>query len=353
MELIVIGRDESHGNPFFKEITSYSRNAFKYCCWNDFTPKPEQVILFQWPELVFEWKEPTSNELNLFEEKVFNWKKSTKIIYLVHNEKRHLGMTPAYKKLYAIVENAADVMVHFGRFSHDFYKSKYPKRSHIIIPHPLYQDSFKRIPKNEARKLLNIPEDRVVLIAPGRIRHMEERKLILKAFKYFSFKRKTLLVPSMLRKEVRLDFKGRYILKKFFNINDFLEKKVNHSIPPLKYYSYDYNSPEQLSIYMSAADAVFIPRIDILNSGNLYLAFTYDLPVCGPAIGNLKEVLKYFGMPAFNPGNSRSLKKAMRQLENLLPDFINFDKNKMEQYKPENISRKWDNLFEDYETDKK
>ena len=289
MRVLIPGLREKIKNPFFEEISELSTNSFEYCHWSDIKPEKDDVILFQWPELIFEWEEPTSAELKELQEKIKSWKTNHKILYLVHNEKRHYGMTELFKTLYHIVETAADIFIHFGEYSESQYSNLYSDKKHCVIHHPLYENSFSIKNKNKSRKKLNIALDRTVLIAPGVIRNFEERGLLLKAFKAFPAKKKTLIAPAMKWKSTKLDFRGRTRLKRLVDIKKIVELKDNFFNPPKYYFGYSYSSPKELSIKISAADAVIIPRLDILNSGNFYLGLTFNKPIVGPSKGNLRE----------------------------------------------------------------
>ncbi len=347
MKVIIPGIKEQNANPFFEEIIRYSKFDFIYQTAAEITPGKNNPILFQWPELIFNWAEPTFNQLDELEIMIKEWKLKTKIIYLVHNERRHFGVTPQFERLYQIVESAADIMVHFGRYSQTKFSKKYPFKEHVIISHPLYFTSFQKTSKVAARKKINIPEDRVVLIAPGRIRNEQERSLLLKAFKYFPSKRKTLIAPFMIRKPSKVEFRGRHLLKKLFDIKKFIEKRGNDFKPPKYYVGYNFSKAEDLSLLMSAADAVIIPRIEILNSGNVFLALTFNLPVIGPAVGNVGEVLKDFNLPVFDPAYSGSIKMAIKELDkNCIQDAKNYNIKSLQKYTPKSIAKKWDALID-------
>lgn len=344
MEVIIIGPDEKNSNPFFKEIITFSKTNYSYCDWNSIESGFKGAILFQWPELIFHWEEPNTIQLDAFELKVKSLKGKNKIVYLVHNERRHFGMTPAYQRLYNIVEDCADIMVHLGEYSKSIFSQKFPDKTHVVIAHPLYANFFKPISKNEARLKLNISQDRKVLVVPGRIRNLEERKFILNAFKNFQFKDKTLIVPYMLKKEVEMEFRGRHLLKKIFDIKKYQEDKVNNFNPPQYYINYNFTLPEKLSLYMSAADAILIPRLNILNSGNLYLALTFRKPVLGPDVGNLSEYLDFFNLPKFDP-SSLNPSNSMKKLNDYISQGKKLDEEKLKSFNPEIIGGKWDDLF--------
>lgn len=180
-----------------------------------------------------------------------------------------------------------------GKHSLVEFKEKYPSISHQIIPHPLYENSFRIFDKQMAREKLNIPKNDFVMVAPGRIRKMEDRTLIVDAFKNLPVANKVLLVPHMLKKRIDLEFKGRTKLKKIIDIIRILEKLINYPTNKKHILGFSYTSFEDLSLHMSAADIVFIPRTTLLNSGNLFLGLTYQKVVVGPDVGNVK-VHNYF-----------------------------------------------------------
>ena len=57
-------------------------------------------------------------------------------------------------------------------------------------------------------------------------------------------------------------------------------------------------------------NSIVIPRVDSLNSGNVFLCFTFARQVIGPDIGNIGEVLKVTGNPVYVPEKISTLKDA-------------------------------------------
>ena len=122
-------------NPFFDGIVKYSTHSF---CNASLMADSQgySIILIHWPEILFNWKEPTEEQLSQLESQFAVWKEHTKVVYVVHNLKRHSGMTPNFKSLYQIVLANCDVMVHLGQYSLELFKRKYPAVTHKYIPHP-------------------------------------------------------------------------------------------------------------------------------------------------------------------------------------------------------------------------
>ena len=333
-------------NSFFDEISIHSKHTFVYGNYTEYN-ETYKIVLLQWPEQLFAWKEPTSLELINFEKSIKNWKNNSKIIHIAHNLERHFGMTPKFEKIYRIVQENCDVMVHFGDFSFNLFSEKYPDKLHKIINHPLYEKTFKVYDKKYAREKLNIKQDSVVIIAPGSIRNIEERQMILNSFKNIPTKNKVLIVPRMFWLNFQYEFKGRTLLKKVFDIKKVYETYINEKKykKPQYILGYKFLKNKELSLLMSAVDIVLIPRINILNSGNLFLGLTFKKIIIGPKVGNIEEVLDTFDFPKFNPKNPKSISDALIKGIDLLKTENKIYKNvSLSKYKPKAIAEKWDHL---------
>lgn len=333
-------------NPFFDEIMFHSKNTFVFDNYKNYNPS-FKVVLIHWPEQLFDWNEPTIENLVELKNEIKLWKKHAKIIYVVHNLERHYGMTPQYTALYNLIESNCSFMVHFGKYSCALFKFKFPSIVHKVIQHPLYKKSFEIYDKSYAREHLNIGKNEVVIIAPGSIRNIEERKMILKLFKNIPQKNKVLIVPRMYWVRFKHEFKGRALLKKVFDVKKIYETYINKKKYKNSQYKlgYQFLKNEELSLLMSAADIVFIPRIKILNSGNVFLGLTYKKIIVGPRVGNITEVLDMFEFPSFEPNNSKSIRKALNEA-------LKMDRSKEKCYnndsfKPIVIAKQWDDFLMD------
>lgn len=98
---------------------------------------------------------------------------------------------------------------------------------------------------------------------------------------------------------------------------------------------------------MSAADLVFIPRIDILNSGNVFLGLTFNKIVVGPAVGNIEEQLKELDLPVFDPKKRKSVIVALNKGISLSNQHNGYIAGKLEKYLPNSITKKTDALLSD------
>lgn len=322
-------------NPFFDEIIKYSKANFIFSNLSGYNNEP--IVMLHWPEQLFDWKEPTKEQLNKLKKLFTQWKKNATIIYVVHNLKPHYRNSKLFCQLYKIVKTNSDIMIHMGNYSLNLFKKKYPQKKHFYISHPLYLNSYSQIEKEKARKKLQISSDTLVIVVAGKIRHQEEYKMALKAFKSLKEKNKLLIFTNK-----SLTYKGKTKLKKIGLekiITSLFFKRKN-----VKYFE-GFLENDKLSLILSACDIVFVPRIKILNSGNVFLGLTFQKIVVGANVGNLFETLKTFNMPTFNPYNKRSVSKALK-LAVSKKDNLMFLEEDLYKYHPKRIAKQWDNLIE-------
>ncbi|MFW5879824.1 MAG: glycosyltransferase [bacterium] len=124
--------------------------------------------------------------------------------------------------------------------------------------------------------------------------------------------------------------------KKFIVTNwrftNVVPKKILHKIilflnPFIKAKSI-YVPQEDIQTYFNACDLVFIPRIDSMNSGILFLALGFGKVVIGPSVGNVQDVLKLTGNPIYIPNDKKSIISAFKQGYNLSKGSKQGEKNK-------------------------
>jgi hypothetical protein len=339
---------QKDANTYFDEIINCSDNEFVFDNYKNYNSE-YKIVNIHWPESIFNWAEPTNEQLNDYENEIFEWKKHSKIIYTVHNLNPHSGITKNFTKLYKIIEQNCDVFMHLGEFSKNYFQKRYPKSEHIIINHPLYETTFRVSDKKYARNELGIDEKVLVIIAPGKIRNLEEKKMVLRAFNSINEKNKVLISTNMLRDNISINFPGRYTLKKFIDLKLILEKLFHKKYSKPKYFFNEgYLNSDKFSLMMSASDIVFIPRKKILNSGNVFLGLTYKKIIVGPSQGNVKEILENFGFPIFDSNNSKSVFEALKQSVFMFKDnCYQYKEEYLAKFKPKNVAEEWDKLIDD------
>ena len=257
------------------------------------------VIHLHWPEYLFKWKLPTDVELLLLEKILKNWQENgAKIVITRHNYLPHSTNPERFETLYEIVYKNVDAVIHLGAYSIKEYKIRYegllPKKQvQAYISHPIFTNYPNTVTKSEARQHLNIGKDTVVMLVFGEVRKASEKNLVLEAFDAIDTKDKLLIAP------------GWKFSKTKEPINSLKWLKVKQS---KKYrITQEFIKNQRVQHYFKAANFVFLPRIDTLNSGVPFLAAAFQTSILGINQGNIGEVLKEFSMPIFLTENSKDL----------------------------------------------
>jgi hypothetical protein len=331
-------------NPYLEEIITYSSHDFKYDHYLNYNSSYDYVHI-HWPEALFDWKEPTTAQLDELQICIKQWKLSSLLIYTKHDFQRNKGTTPNFTRLFNLVEVNTDVFIHLGNFTRTYYQKKYPLAKHKVVLHPLYKKTFNILSKDVARERLQISKSDLVIIVPGTIRNYAERDMIINAFNSLKFSDKVLICINM-HSELRYDFPGRVKLKRFADVKKILINRFKRKHQPPKYiFTYETQSNHDLEVKMSASDLVFVPRHQTFNSGMVFLGFTFNKIVVGPSIGNIREQLKELKLPLFNPKSKSSVNTALLQGVELSKKHRYYPSCKMKKYAPKSVAEQMDVLM--------
>lgn len=296
-------------DSYTKPLVDHIRQYCEVVCgaglfWE--SDKHFDIVHFQWPEELFKWGAVTESDLDKLESRIRYWKtKGAKLILTRHNEMPHV---PAKNNvaLYAIFEKYCDGQIHMGNYSLE--KLSYKNAANVVIEHPDNIDLDLGTDKYAARKKLRIGEKKTVFLALGKLRKMEEEDNVIRNFMKFRSSEDVLYIShsNIVGKATSKSFFARlkYSLKK-----KYLERNgivFNNKI-------YDNNELNEL---LAASDVVVISRIHNLNSGILYLAYSFKKLVIAPAIGNIKE--KLLKNPFFAPNDDASMTMAFSAAKALL-----------------------------------
>ncbi|MGB5982865.1 MAG: hypothetical protein WBG46_12035 [Nonlabens sp.] len=330
-------------NSFFEEIINNSQSTRYHFGSLESDISKFNAVLIHWPEQLFEWQEPTNTQLEQLASVLGNWSSRVPIVHVVHNLAPHIGTSIKFRNLYELVYTNATTIIHLGTYSKNLMEVKYPAAEHVVIEHPLYSSTMRVRDKFEARKLLEIDEEQFVVIVPGTVRSIEERKIILNSFNAINCKNKLLIAPRMLFKRLK-PFSGYYKIKKLFPIDRVYDYFANKRYVG----SYRFNSrfidSDSLSQLMSASDVVLVPRFNNLNSGIIYLGLTFCKLIVGPDNGNNSELLERHDMLSYNVEKPIEVAQKLNQAYKQHRDFSLTD-GEIDYLRPENIALKWDRLF--------
>ena len=274
------------------------------------------IVHFQWPEYVFgsHKKQFSDDVLERLRNRIDRLKgKGIKIFVQIHNLKPHTRKDAGVLQLYDILYSYADVMIHMGTYSRDLLQSQYPKARHVVIPHHIYNDVYSfSITREEARNRLRLPGNKKIVLSFGKFRNNEERQFVLdiknKCNHSPLFGRGTggealFLMPGFYRETLHTWNPIKFITRLYHTIHYKLKgiNFCNEVIPA-----------DLMQCYFCAADVVLIQRLDILNSGNLPMAFHAGKVVVGPDVGNVGEILRETGNFTFDPHDMRSAVSALQ-----------------------------------------
>ena len=240
------------------------------------------------------------------------WGQRSKLVITRHVLLPHDALTnPQWEKMYEAVYRQVHAVVHFASASIREFRERYRQTQfahgepqHAVIPHHNYASLPNTISRNEARSRLGLAEDRQVMLVFGAIRNFEECDLILRTFRSLRLPRKLLLVSRW--KERLADV--RWVRLKYW-LRDL--NRLYYRLHPDYQFNYGFVEEADTQLWMNAADVLFIPRLKVLNSGNITLGMTFGKVVVGPDSLDVGQLLRETGNPTFDPARPDTAAEAV------------------------------------------
>ena len=271
------------------------------------------IVHFQWPEGIFGLfgHRVTEEELLRMKQRLTFLKENGKRIFCTcHNLKPHTNKDKGVLHLYEMLYSNADCLVHLGKYSCDLLRPQYPNVQHVIIPHHIYDNviSFS-VSQHEARQRLHLPQDRRIILSFGKFRNDQERNFVLNLKKgiknssLFTLHSSLFVMPGFYR-ETLYTWNPRKFITRLFQTLNYRLKGIQ--------FSNDVIPDDLMQCYFCAADVILIQRLDILNSGNLPMAFAAGKVVVGPDVGNVGQILHETGNITFDPKHTESAVSALQ-----------------------------------------
>lgn len=198
-----------------------------------------------------------------------------KIIWEIHNilphgykESDRVKAKWFYEKSDAIIFHSKEDLERSKRL----LKTKYNKK-HILIPHGNFNESYENnFSKEDARRILNIPNQKKVILCFGFIRSNRGYEYLMEA-------------TNGMEDTVTL-IAGRIWHKSTYR--ELLEYEAqNENIVLIAKWIPD----DEVQIYFNACDIVVLPYTEITTSGIIPLAYSFHRPVIASAIGGIKDVV--------------------------------------------------------------
>ena len=147
----------------------------------------------------------------------------------------------------------------------------------VLCPHPLYDHFGERIPKEQARTKLNIPQDKTILLFFGFIRDYKGLDLLMQAY----------ADPRIDKEQVRLVVAGEFYNNsaKYFELEEQL--RLRGTID----WHTDFIPDSEVATYFSAADLIVQPYKSATQSGVTQIAYHFEKPMLVTRVGGLAEIV--------------------------------------------------------------
>jgi glycosyltransferase involved in cell wall biosynthesis len=201
--------------------------------------------------------------------------------------------------------NQCDAFVVMSDVVENDLKKLKPNAPYIYHPHPLYDQYGEKMPKNEARKLLGIPQNKKLMLFFGLIRPYKGLDILLEAM-------------GALDESYALVIAGE-------SYQDFspYQTLIQKSKYPENIYLYNqFIKDENVKTYFSAADVVVLPYKSATQSGVVSVSLHFDLPSIVTDVGGLKSYVEgnQIGMVA-KEVNSSSFLECIKEFFEKNKDF--------------------------------
>ena len=341
MKIFMVHEDPWHaGNPYIftlieelkrqhpQDIVSWGRELF----WSEEIFSYD-IVHFHWPQAFMAGDTHTENDL-LKHIREFKRRK-VKVVSTCHDLQPHYNQCSDHSEAMKIVYNCSDMILHLGSFSMTLFEKEYPKSTHVLLPHHLYNTLYKKFPsKKESAKYLNFAENKKYIICFGIFRSNEERNLIINLSKTLDTRIWKIIAPGFMNiySQMKSLKRIKQRLRKLYYKLRYGIYCTGKSFAPVP--------DEDVPYYYGLADIALIHRVKVLNSGNAYMPMLFSKVVVGPDVGNVGPLLKKWGYPVFDVCNLSTLNKSIEEglalVKRNIPQLLR--KQQLEEYSTEKVT---------------
>jgi len=176
------------------------------------------------------------------------------------------------------------------------YAMPLPRR--FVVPHPLYTGAYPdEVSRTEARAHFGISQDATVILNFGALHAYKGLDLLLRAFA---------ALPRDDNPDTRLLLAGRpadpAVAEALRSAADKDSRIILCS---------EFIADEDVQNYFRAADIVVLPYAESLNSGVVWLSFTFGLPIILPNAEAFQHVRNLGGICSFSANSAEDLAEAL------------------------------------------
>jgi len=196
-----------------------------------------------------------------------------------------------------------------------------PAKRHDCVklsPHPLYDNFGQAVPQDKARKELNLPEDKTVLLFFGFIRDYKGLDVLMKAYAEARKQHADLLLVVA----------GEF----YNNAQQYTDLEKQLGLEGSIAWHTDFIPDERVRYYFSAADLIVQPYKTATQSGVTQIAYHFEKPMLVTNVGGLAEIVP-------NGKVGYVCEVDVQDVANALCRFAALDKKKRESLFRENIQK--------------
>ena len=150
-----------------------------------------------------------------------------------------------------------------------------------LSPHPLYDNFGEPVEKNEARKILGLPEDKTLLLFFGFIRDYKGLDLLMKAYAQVQRDK------GQRTKDLLLVVAGEF----YNNSEQYTALEQELGLKGKIVWHTDFIPDERVRLYFSAADLIVQPYKTATQSGVTQIAYHFEKPMLVTRVGGLSEIV--------------------------------------------------------------
>ena len=161
-----------------------------------------------------------------------------------------------------------------------------PKERHSCVSltvHPLYDNFGQAVPKDEARKALNLPVDKTILLFFGFIRDYQGLDLLMRAYAKTITNNKSQITNN----DVLLVVAGEF----YNNGEQYSDLEKELGLEGTIVWRTDFIPDDKVRYYFSAADLIVQPYKSATQSGVTQIAYHFEKPMLVTNVGGLAEIV--------------------------------------------------------------
>lgn len=225
-------------------------------------------------------------------------KSGGRVAYTVHNVEAHEGESPVDRWGTARLIQLADVVHVHDASTAAAVATRFDRRAGVVVvPHGHYIDSYRNtMSQAMAREHLGLPDRAFVYLALGLLRPYKGLEELIPAFRSLPDDAAVLLIAGTPSPA------GYTAALAGLIGGDARIRLIPRFVPP-----------EDIQLYLNAADICVLPYRQITTSGAALLALSFGVPVLAPAIGAFPHLLAEGRGILYNPGEAHSLAQALAQ----------------------------------------